>query len=1153
MKLRHALLVFLFACASLASPHAYCATPAVSGGGNHGMALSVDGSVRSWGDDSAGELGIGRSLGSANPVSVNGLSGVVALAAGDSHVLALKMDGTVWAWGNNSTGQLGDGSTISRSTPVQVQGLAGVTAISAGSSHSAALTADGSVWTWGANYRGQLGVDADNSALPVRVTTLTGVIAISASSSQTFALRNDGTVWGWGANDSGQLGNGTVSAPYTGISAPAQVTGLTNVIGISAGGLHTLARKSDSSVWAWGDNSAGQLGNGTTTASAVPLRIAALDNANVAAISAGYDHSMALLRDGSVLAWGGNGYGNLGDGTYIDRPLPVPLPQLTGIIALSTGFLQSAAVRFDGTVFTWGYDDSGQLGDGTYNQESTPILSNASGVTLIAVGDSFMTALRTDGSVLTWGDDSQGQLGVGTRIFSATPQVVIALGPATAIAAGGIHSVALTADGNVWAWGNNSEGQLGNTAVSSSSTPVQVPGLSAITAIAAGYYHSLALASGGAVFAWGYNYTGELGTATTSTTSTVVQVSGLGTATAVAAGGGHSLALMSDGSVWAWGANDSGQLGTGAGTLTAQGTGNPTPAAAIGLSNVIAIVAGDSHSVALKSDGTVWTWGNNYGGQLGNNSTTNSPIPVQVANLSNVIAIAAGSSHTVAVRSDGSVWAWGTNYDGRLGDGTTDDQLQPVPVSGLGGVARVAAGGSNTIALKQDNSVWAWGANDVGQLGDGTQAFRLTPVVVLRENANGSIRTADWFLDLNPASLAVIPPQNIPPFLVLTTSQGGATNTTVNADIKFDTSVQGTPGAIFITAKVPAGTLLLGRGAMVKNASARSDASANPQYVQVQLTPAGWQPVVNGQLVPYVTGVLGSALASQTILNNTDTTQISGADFCLGYGADANAMLASGTIRSVATVAGAPPGTVVTCIPASSFVPQSGYWWNPAEGGRGFTIEQNGTSGNVFFATYLYDASGRPTWYAAGPAPMTGQTFSAPLEAFSGGQTLTGSYQTPTQGASPGNVSITFSDADDATLTWPEGTIQITRYAIVPGGLTATPPATQPQAGYWWNPAEGGRGYTIEVQNNSAFIAAYMYDTSGNPVWYAAGPAALTGNNAYVGNWTTYTGGQTLTGSYHAPTGTANAGSLTVQFISPTSATLTLPDGRQIPIQRYAF
>jgi hypothetical protein len=138
-------------------------------------------------------------------------------------------------------------------------------------------------------------------------------------------------------------------------------------------------------------------------------------------------------------------------------------------------------------------------------------------------------------------------------------------------------------------------------------------------------------------------------------------------------------------------------------------------------------------------------------------------------------------------------------------------------------------------------------------------------------------------------------------------------------------------------------------------------------------------------------------------------------------------------------------------------------------------------------------------------------------------------------------------------LTWPGGTIPITRFAIVPGGLSSPPAAAQPQSGYWYNPAESGRGYTIEVQNNTAFIAAYMYDANGNAVWYASGPATLGSDNTFQGSLDQFAGGQTLTGSYVAPTGVANVGNITIQFSSPTAGTLTLPDGKQVPIQRFAF
>jgi len=184
---------------------------------------------------------------------------------------------------------------------------------------------------------------------------------------------------------------------------------------------------------------------------------------------------------------------------------------------------------------------------------------------------------------------------------------------------------------------------------------------------------------------------------------------------------------------------------------------------------------------------------------------------------------------------------------------------------------------------------------------------------------------------------------------------------------------------------------------------------------------------------------------------------------------------------------------------------------------------------------------------------MSGTTFSAPLTSYSGGQTLTGAFKPATQGASPGTISITFTDATHGSMTWPGGIIPIQRYEFVTNGLSSPPTSTQPQTGWWWNSSEGGRGYSVEVQASSAFIASYMYDGSGNPVWYASGPAALSAGNTYQGSWSSYSGGQTLTGSYHPTTGTSNAGSLTVQFTSPSAGTITLPDGRQISIQRYGF
>jgi hypothetical protein len=235
---------------------------------------------------------------------------------------------------------------------------------------------------------------------------------------------------------------------------------------------------------------------------------------------------------------------------------------------------------------------------------------------------------------------------------------------------------------------------------------------------------------------------------------------------------------------------------------------------------------------------------------------------------------------------------------------------------------------------------------------------------------------------------------------------------------------------------------------------------------------------------------------------------------------------------------------------SNAITPQTGFWWNPAESGRGYTIEKQGD--NVFMAAYMYDVSGRSTWYGVGPAVMIGPSFSTQLTTFSGGQTLTGAWMAPSVGPAAGNIAVTFSDATHATLSWPGGTTPIEKFPFVPNGLNLPHAASEPQPGWWWNPKEPGRGFSVEVQGGNLFVASYMYDASGDPVWYASGPALLVAN-AYQGNWVAYVGGQTLPGSYQAPTGTNNAGALTLQFTSRTTAVLTLPDGRQIPLQRFSF
>jgi alpha-tubulin suppressor-like RCC1 family protein len=202
------------------------------------------------------------------------VKGITAITRGNWHSLALTSDGTVWAWGRNSWGQLGNGTWNNSNVPVQVSGLTGITAIAAGAAYSLALKSDGTVWTWGDNGDGQLGNRTwDNSNLPVQVSGLTGITTIAAGDSHSLALKNDGTVWAWGYNRHGQLGNGTNKDS----NVPVQVSGLTGITAISAAGdSHSIALKNDGTIWAWGDNGDGELGNGTNKDSNVPVQVSGL-------------------------------------------------------------------------------------------------------------------------------------------------------------------------------------------------------------------------------------------------------------------------------------------------------------------------------------------------------------------------------------------------------------------------------------------------------------------------------------------------------------------------------------------------------------------------------------------------------------------------------------------------------------------------------------------------------------------------------------------------------------------------------------------------------------------------------------------------------------------------------------------------------------
>lgn len=282
-----------------------------------------------------------------------------------------------------------------------------------------------------------------------------------------------------------------------------------------------------------------------------------------------------------------------------------------------------------------------------------------------------------------------------------------------AVSAGYLHSLAIQTDGTPFAWGGNNLGQLGTGDEQTRLLPTQIAGLNPI-ATCQGVYHTLALTAAGEVWAWGANGQGQLGVGNFQDHYTApVKIPGLSGVVAIASGAWHSLALKADGTVWTWGYNVDGQLGTG------NTTTRNTPGQLTSLTGVKGISAGDGHSVVVKSDGTVWSWGRNASGQLGNARTRPSSSPVQSAPLTGAATVSARGDYSLALTTAGEVWAWGDNVWGQLGNGNQVNQTKPVRTSSMTGVSSISAGLHYALALKTNRTVWGWGRNDSGQLGVG--------------------------------------------------------------------------------------------------------------------------------------------------------------------------------------------------------------------------------------------------------------------------------------------------------------------------------------------------------------------------------------------------------------------------------------------------
>ncbi len=378
-------MVMIIVAACLFPGMVYAADMSVAAGNAHTILLKSDGTVWTWGKNDFGQLGNGANSNSPIPVNVSNLVNISSVDGGESHTIALKSDKTVWCWGKNGSGQLGNGIDKKNSfVPTEVlkfrQENSAIIAVAAGQYHSAVLQDNGTVWTWGYNYFSQLGYGGTTDSIsPWPASNVSNVIAIASGNNHLLALNNDGTVRAWGYNLNGQIGDGTTTTQPNPANVRADVNSdFGNIKSIAAGYNHSFAVKNDATamLWAWGKNSNGQLGNGTTTNSLYPAKVKLSDNSDfsdIKSIAGGENHSLALKNDGTVWAWGDNSKGQLGDGSKTQRINPVQVQNLDHVIFIAAGANHSLAIRNDGSLWAWGDNASGQLGDKAPKPCLTPV------------------------------------------------------------------------------------------------------------------------------------------------------------------------------------------------------------------------------------------------------------------------------------------------------------------------------------------------------------------------------------------------------------------------------------------------------------------------------------------------------------------------------------------------------------------------------------------------------------------------------------------------------------------------------------------------------------------------------------------------------------------------------------------------------------
>ena len=651
-------------------------------GNNFFVGIRSDGALFSWGDNTFSTLGTGDLIHRKFPTLIDDGSWSM-VAAGRDGAVGIK-NNLLYAWGNNASGEVGNGRTSRVTAPIQI-GSSSWTRVSMKNQHVLAIRSDGGLFAWGNGQQGVLGLGAITSlSSPVQIGTSSWTF-VAAGGTFSGAIRIDGGLFAWGNGGQGAMGRNSIVAQ----SSPVQIGTSSWTLVASAGGPlfdSVAAIRSDGTLFTWGNNASGQLGDNTPVNKSSPVQIGAGTWKFVAGGANLRQLFFGITTSDLLFAWGrNNSQGFLGDGSTIDRSSPVQIGTETWSSA-AAGETQCVAVRSNGLAYAFGLNNivspARALGyiDGTNVDRSSPVL--------IATNPQYPSPVQIGSS--SW----------------------------IAVSAGEVRTYAIRSDNLLFGWGSNDYGRLGNNSFDDISSPVQI-GTSSWIAVSAADHHAIGIDTANQLYMWGSAYRKEDSN----------KYSWL----SVAVGSRHSAAIRSDGALFTWGANFNGQLGDGTTISKSFPIQIGTDSWTFVTVNRLGAYTGSPHvTFAIRNDGGLFTWGGGTGGILGSGLTTSRSSPVQVG-TSSWVTVDVGLSHAAGILfSTSGLYTWGLGTGGTLGSGTTTSRSSPVQV-GTSTWSKVSCGGSFTHAIRLNGTLWTWGNNGGAQpgcLGDATTVSKSSPVQI---------------------------------------------------------------------------------------------------------------------------------------------------------------------------------------------------------------------------------------------------------------------------------------------------------------------------------------------------------------------------------------------------------------------------------------